>query len=62
MLKLLRILRLSRIITYMNSTDDVKLSLRLFKLCLFLVLYIHCSACLLFFVATYNNENDWIPA
>jgi hypothetical protein len=51
MLKLFRVLRLSRIITYMNSTDDVKHSLRLVKLGLFLVLYIHITACFVFFVA-----------
>jgi len=58
MLKLFRILRLSRIISYMNSTDDVKLSLRLFKLCFFLLLYIHCTACLLFLISSYGHEDE----
>mmetsp|Transcript_34327 Transcript_34327/g.52593 ORF Transcript_34327/g.52593 Transcript_34327/m.52593 type:complete len:289 (-) Transcript_34327:1616-2482(-) len=60
MLKLFRVLRLSKIIQYMNSTDDVKLSLRLFKLFFFLVLYIHCTACLLFYVA--KIDESWQPA
>ena len=59
MLKLFRILRLSRIINYMNSTDEIKLSLKLFQLCLFLILYIHCTACLLFLIAKYDKT--WEP-
>lgn len=39
--KLVRVLRLSRIITYMNAKDDVKLSLKLLKLIFFLCLYLH---------------------
>lgn len=50
MLKLFRVLRLGRIITYMNETDDVKLSLRLFKVCFFLILYIHCTGCLWYYI------------
>lgn len=42
LLKLIRILRLSRLITYMNLQDDVKMSLRLGKLIFFLIMYIHC--------------------
>ncbi len=42
LLKLVRILRLSRLITYMNLQDDVKMSLKLIKLIFFLVMYIHC--------------------
>ena len=42
MLKLLRVLRLSKIVTYMNATDEVKLSLKLFKMLFFLIMYIHC--------------------
>ena len=62
MLKLFRVLRLGRIIAYMNSTNDVKLSLRLFKLFFFLVLYIHCTACLLYYVARFDESYPWIPA
>ena len=60
MLKLMRVLRLGRIITYMNSTDDVKLSLRLLKLCFFLLLYIHVTGCAWFYVISMNQK--WLPA
>lgn len=40
-LKLIRILRLSRLIGFMNLRDDVKMSFRLFRLLFFIVLYIH---------------------
>ena len=59
MFKFFRLLRLSRFINAMNQSEDVKLSLKLFKLCLFLLLYIHCSACFLFFVATV--QKSWKP-
>lgn len=42
LLKLVRMLRLGRIITYMNARDNVKLSLKLAKLIFFVILYIHC--------------------
>lgn len=41
LLKLIRILRLSRLIAYMNLGDDVKMSLKLAKLIFFLVIYLH---------------------
>ena len=41
LLKLVRILRLSRLIAYMNLQDDVKMSLKLGKLIFFLIMYIH---------------------
>lgn len=41
LLKLIRILRLSRLITYMNIKDEVKMSLKLFKLVFFLIMYLH---------------------
>ena len=43
--KLTRITRLSRIINYMRAQDDIKLSLKLFQLVFFLLLYIHFIAC-----------------
>ena len=43
LLKLVRVLRLSRIIMYMNLKDDIKMSLKLVKLVFFLVMYIHCQ-------------------
>lgn len=40
-IKLARILRLSRLISFMNLKDDVKMSLKLIRLIFFIVLYIH---------------------
>ena len=50
LLKLVRVLRLGRIIAYLNLKDDVKMSLKLMKLVFFLVIYIHCWACLWFLI------------
>lgn len=50
MLKLLRVLRLGRIINYMNSTDDIKLSLKLFKMIFFLIMYLHCVGCAWYYI------------
>jgi hypothetical protein len=41
LLKLVRVLRLSRLITYLNIQDDLKMSLKLIKLVFFLILFIH---------------------
>jgi len=59
MLKLLRVLRLGRIITYMNTTDDIKLSLKLLKMFFFLVMYIHGLACFWFYIVSLDEE--WVP-
>lgn len=58
--KLGRLLRLNDIIQYMKTTDDVKSSLRLSKLILFLFVYIHLFACNWWFMVKTNK--DWIPA
>ena len=50
-LKLIRVLRLQRVITYMNTTDDVKLTLQLVKTSIYLILFIHFTACAWFYVA-----------
>lgn len=44
LLKLVRVLRLNRLITVMKVEDEVKLSLKLFKLIFFLVMFLHCQA------------------
>lgn len=60
MLKFFRLLRLSRIINNMNSTEDVKASMKLFKLTLFLLLYVHVTGCVFFFIA--DIDKAWNPA
>lgn len=59
LLKLARVLRLSRLITFMNLKDDIKMSLKLVKLVFFLVLYIHFIGCMWFFIA--KQDQQWIP-
>jgi len=60
-LKLFRVFRLNRIITYMNSTDDVKHSLRLFKLFFIIILIVHFEACGWFYIVA-NPPSEWIPS
>jgi hypothetical protein len=59
LLKLVRVLRLSRLITYLNLKSDVKMSLKLLKLIFFLILYLHCLGCVWFIIV--NQDKDWIP-
>ncbi|CAI2367564.1 unnamed protein product [Moneuplotes crassus] len=59
LLKLVRILRLSRLITYLNVKSELKMSLKLVKLIFFLILFLHCLACIWFFIVKQNEE--WMP-
>ena len=45
-LKLVRVMRLSKIITYLRSTEEFKAFLKLNKLIFFLIIYLHTFACL----------------
>ena len=40
----------------MNSSDDFKLQMRLIKLTFFLVLYLHVTGCLWYFMAVVEHE------
>jgi CRP-like cAMP-binding protein len=57
--KLIRILRLSRLITYLNLRNEVKSSLRFIKLFFFLMLFLHWLGCLWFYIAKQSKE--WMP-
>lgn len=46
---MLRILRFVKIISFLNATESVKLSLKLFKLIFYLLIYVHWQACLWYF-------------
>jgi hypothetical protein len=59
-LKLIRILRLGKLINYMNTTDDYKTILKLIKLCFMLILYIHIYGCMWMFFSKISGEK-WIP-
>jgi heme/copper-type cytochrome/quinol oxidase subunit 4 len=58
-LKLARIFRFTRIISFLNATEDFKLSLKLFKLIFYLVIYLHLQACAWFFFT--NLDKEWFP-
>ena len=59
LLKLVRVLRLSRLITYLNLKNDLKMTFKLFKLIFFLILYIHCLGWAWFYIVKQNEK--WIP-
>lgn len=48
-LKIVRILRFFKVISYLNATENIKLSLKLVKMIFYLVLYLHWQACAWFF-------------
>ena len=59
LLKLIRVLRLSKIVTYMNIKDSAKMSLKLAKLLFFLILYLHWQGCLWYLIV--SSDEIWIP-
>jgi len=59
LLKLVRVTRLGRIIARMNVKQDVKNAMKLFQLIFFIVMYIHCLACLWFVIVSIDDV--WIP-
>lgn len=58
-LKLGRLLKLKKIISYLNVVDEIKQVLNLMKLIFFLVIYIHCYACSWWYYA--KIDKLWIP-
>lgn len=50
LLKLIRVTRLARIIERMNAKEHVKLMMKLAQLIFFLIMYIHCLACVWFLI------------
>jgi hypothetical protein len=59
-LKLIRILRLGKLINYLNTSDDYKMILKLIKLCFLLTLYIHIYGCMWIFFCKISGE-QWNP-
>ena len=57
-LKLGRVLRLNKIIAFLNVEEDVKASMKLFKMIFFLLIYIHFFACIWFLVVKSNES--WV--
>lgn len=58
-LKLVRVLRLSRMITFLRVNPESKAMLNLMLLVFYLVMYVHCFGCVWFMVASRNA--NWIP-
>lgn len=58
-LKLIRVLRLHRIITYLRTDASTKAALMLFKLVFYLLMYVHCWGC--FWWMLVARERRWIP-
>lgn len=59
-LKLGRVLRLNRIIQDLNIDANLKLILKLLKLCFFLIMYLHCMACAWWLIVIEQGKK-WIP-
>jgi len=58
-LKLGRVLRLNKIIQFLNVDEDVKASMKLSKMVFFLIIYIHFYACLWWLLV--KNSLNWVP-
>ena len=58
-LKLVRIARLSKIISYMNVKEDLKQALKLTKLIFFLIMYLHILGCTWHWIV--REDQEWIP-
>jgi len=58
-LKFGRILRLNKIIQFLNVTEDAKASLKLFKIIFFLTIYLHGYACVWWLIV--KKDQTWIP-
>ena len=58
LLKIGRLLKLEKIISYLNVEEHVKQFINLCKMILFLVIYIHCFACMWWYMATL--EPVWV--
>ena len=57
-LKMGRVLRLNKIIQFLNVSEDVKASMKLTKMIFFLTIYIHCFACLWWIVV--KHDRNWV--
>jgi hypothetical protein len=55
--KIIRVLRFTKVISYLNTTDDVKWSLKFFKLIFYLIIYLHWQACAWFYYT--KQDKQW---
>ena len=63
MLKTVRIFRLSKLIAFLNATEEIKLNLQLLKTVFLIILYIHILACVWYKFAESGSvkAGEWIP-
>jgi hypothetical protein len=61
MLKTIRVFRLSKLIAFLNATDEIKLHLQLIKTVFLIILYIHILACVWYGFGEYGTQTEWIP-
>jgi len=59
LLKLVRLLRLGRIITYMKFKSSLKIGFKMFQLLLFLLLLVHWIGCSWYIMV--RNRDSWLP-
>lgn len=59
MLKLVRLLRLGRMISFLKKNQKLKFSMKIFQLIFMLGLYIHWVNCIWYFIT--NIEKSWLP-
>ena len=59
LIKMGRIFRLKKIIQFLNLVEDLKAFLNLIKLIFFIIMYIHCFACVWWYII--KDSQDWIP-
>lgn len=59
LMKLGRISRLNRIITYLRAKNDFKMLIRIGQLIFFLLMYIHLVSCAWWIIVNYDQE--WVP-
>lgn len=59
-MKIIRVLRLNRLINFMSTSSDIKLSLRLLQSIFLILLYIHISGCIWYF--NIKDEKIWEPS
>ena len=58
LMKLVRLLRLGRIITYLKFKQDIKIGFRIFQLLFMLLLIVHWIACIWYLII---SSLEWIP-
>lgn len=58
-LKLGRLLRIGKIISFLKTDGDFKAVLRIFKMILYLLVYLHCYTCLWWIIV--KESRSWIP-